>query len=80
MSGLRSVADLLPQVHADASNFRENVTKEEAYDQVLQQAVALFDGQRNWVSSSCPPIARTSITNDSLGLVRLPTPASPGQP
>lgn len=36
-------------VHADASTFEENVTKEEAYKQVLEQAEALFDGQRNWV-------------------------------
>jgi len=25
------------------------VTKEEAYEQVLEQAEALFEGQRNWV-------------------------------
>ncbi len=36
------------QVHADASNFAEGVAKEEAYEQVLQQAAGLFDGQRNW--------------------------------
>ncbi|KAI6608876.1 hypothetical protein MCOR07_011723 [Pyricularia oryzae] len=36
-------------VHADASNFGANVTKEEAYKQVLEQAEGLFDGQRNWV-------------------------------
>ncbi|PQE21039.1 GAF domain nucleotide-binding protein [Rutstroemia sp. NJR-2017a WRK4] len=36
-------------VHADASNFSSGVTKEEAYTQVLEQAEALFDGQRNWV-------------------------------
>ncbi|KAJ2974186.1 hypothetical protein NUW58_g8738 [Xylaria curta] len=36
-------------VHADASNFAEGVTKEEAYEQVLLQAKGLFDGQRNWV-------------------------------
>ncbi|GKT60303.1 GAFdomain nucleotide-binding protein [Colletotrichum tofieldiae] len=38
-------------VHADASNFANGVTKEEAYEQVLLQAEGLFDGQRNWV---CP--------------------------
>jgi L-methionine (R)-S-oxide reductase len=37
-------------VHADASNFSEDVTKEEAYKQVLEQAEILFEGQRNWVS------------------------------
>ncbi|KAI1380968.1 GAF domain-like protein [Hypoxylon crocopeplum] len=36
-------------VHADASNFADGVTKEQAYDQVLLQAEGLFDGQRNWV-------------------------------
>lgn len=36
-------------VHADASNFAEGVTKEEAYEQVLLQAEGLFDEQRNWV-------------------------------
>ncbi|TRX92055.1 hypothetical protein FHL15_007152 [Xylaria flabelliformis] len=36
-------------VHADASNFAQGVTKEEAYEQVLLQAEGLFDGQRNWV-------------------------------
>ncbi|OHW97089.1 gaf protein, partial [Colletotrichum incanum] len=37
-------------VHADASNFANGVTKEEAYEQVLLQAEGLFDGQRNWPS------------------------------
>ncbi|RYP66094.1 hypothetical protein DL771_007985 [Monosporascus sp. 5C6A] len=36
-------------VHADASNFAEGVTKEQAYKQVMLQAEGLFDGQRNWV-------------------------------
>ncbi|OAA60734.1 GAF domain nucleotide-binding protein [Cordyceps fumosorosea ARSEF 2679] len=37
-------------VHADASNFDEGVTKEDAYEQVLLQAEGLFYGQRNWVT------------------------------
>lgn len=37
------------QVHADASSFASNVTKEEAYRQVLEQAEGLFIDQRNWV-------------------------------
>ncbi|KAH7148717.1 GAF domain-like protein [Dactylonectria macrodidyma] len=37
-------------VHADASNFAEGVTKEDAYEQVLMQAEGLFAGQRNWVN------------------------------
>jgi len=36
-------------VHADASTFVVGVTKEEAYKQVLEQAEALCEGQRNWV-------------------------------
>ncbi|CZR53342.1 related to Free methionine-R-sulfoxide reductase [Phialocephala subalpina] len=36
-------------VHADSSNFKADVTKEEAYKQVLEQAELLLDGQRNWV-------------------------------
>jgi len=36
-------------VHADATTFRHNVSKREAYAQVLEQATALFEGQRNWV-------------------------------
>jgi L-methionine (R)-S-oxide reductase len=40
------------QVHADASNFAEGVTKDDAYEQVLLQAEGLFDGQRNWVRQS----------------------------
>jgi len=40
------------EVHAEASNFATNVSKKEAYAQVLEQARALFEGQRNWVSSS----------------------------
>ncbi|KAL1856901.1 hypothetical protein Daus18300_010555 [Diaporthe australafricana] len=35
-------------VHADASTFAEGVSKDEALQQVLDQAAALFDGQRNW--------------------------------
>jgi L-methionine (R)-S-oxide reductase len=40
------------QVHADASNFSNGMSKEEVYEQVLSQAEGLFDGQRNWVSLS----------------------------
>jgi hypothetical protein len=41
------------QVHADSSNFADGVGKKEAYEQVIEQATALFDGQRNWVCRSC---------------------------
>lgn len=37
------------QVHADSSNFASNVSKADAYKQVLEQAEALFEGQKNWV-------------------------------
>jgi len=43
------------EVHADASNFASGVSKKEAYEQVLEQARALFDGQRNWVSHMHEP-------------------------
>ncbi|PTB69673.1 GAF domain-like protein [Trichoderma citrinoviride] len=39
-------------VHADASNFAEGVTKDDAYEQVLLQAEGLFYGQRNWAASN----------------------------
>jgi len=40
---------LNPQVHADSSNFAAGVSKQDAYGQIIEQAKALFDGQRNWV-------------------------------
>ena len=39
----------ISQVHADASNFNDGITKEDAYEQVLTQCEGLFYGQRNWV-------------------------------
>ncbi|KAK3628446.1 hypothetical protein LTR56_018601 [Elasticomyces elasticus] len=39
-------------VHADASNFEAGVSKAKAYEQILEQATALFDGQRNWVCNT----------------------------
>ena len=43
------------KVHAESSIFSENSTKKEIYDQVLEQAIALFEGQRNWVWYALPP-------------------------
>ena len=37
------------KVHADASNFASDLTKEEVYDLVLLQAKGLVADQRNWV-------------------------------
>ena len=37
------------QVHADASNFAADVTKEEAYKHVVENIEELMEGQRNWV-------------------------------
>lgn len=37
------------QVHADASNFASDLSKEEVYRQVLEQAEGLLIDQRNWV-------------------------------
>ncbi|KAI3400097.1 hypothetical protein diail_4327 [Diaporthe ilicicola] len=39
-------------VHADASTFAEGISKDEALQQVLDQAAALFDGQTNWVAAA----------------------------
>ncbi|KAI9900262.1 hypothetical protein N3K66_004524 [Trichothecium roseum] len=36
-------------VHADASNFADDISKEDAYEQVLLQVEGLITGQRNWV-------------------------------
>lgn len=36
-------------VHAEASIFASGQTKAQVYARVLEQARALFDGQRNWV-------------------------------
>jgi L-methionine (R)-S-oxide reductase len=36
-------------VHAEASNFALGISKKDAYAQVLAQARALFEEQRNWV-------------------------------
>ncbi|KXT18905.1 hypothetical protein AC579_3549 [Pseudocercospora musae] len=43
---------LLGMVHADSSNFTEGVSKTAAYDQIIEAAKALFDGQRNWVCNA----------------------------
>lgn len=58
-------------VHAEASTFARGLGKREVYAQVVEQARALFDGQRNWVCN----LANTS----SLlwhGLHSLPAPSS----
>lgn len=53
------------QVHADASTFKPNVTKEDAYTQVLEQATALFEDQRNWVERYSP-VKREDATSGGL--------------
>ena len=45
------VIDTIFEVHADAVAFKGDLSKREAHAHVLEQARALFDGQRNWVSS-----------------------------
>ena len=40
-------------MHADSSSFADGMSKKEVYAQVLEQARALFDGQRNWASNAC---------------------------
>ncbi|CAG8962417.1 hypothetical protein HYFRA_00014046, partial [Hymenoscyphus fraxineus] len=36
-------------VHADAANFEEGKGKEEVYRRLIEEAEALFLGERNWV-------------------------------
>ena len=38
------------KLHADAANYAAGATRREIYNQVLEQAEALFEGQRNWVN------------------------------
>ena len=58
-------------VHADASNFQSTTDKREVYAQILREAEALFEDQRNWV-------ANTANTASLLwhGLRSLPPPTS----
>lgn len=63
------------QVHADASNFAEDITKEEAYQQVLDQAEGLFYEQRNWVNYSYLPSVH--MTTDTHTLSRSATSPTP---
>lgn len=44
----------LGKVHADSSTFAADLSKQEVYEQILLQAEALFDGQRNWVRLVLP--------------------------
>ena len=48
------------QVHAEASTFADGLSKSEAYSQVIEQAKALFEDQRNWVNVDC------FVTKDSV--------------
>lgn len=40
---------MIGQVHAESSTFAEGMSKKEVYAQVIEQARALFEDQRNWV-------------------------------
>ncbi len=53
------------QVHADASAFEEGLTKEEAYQQVLEQAEGLFEDQRKWVRAPPFTISETVCASRS---------------
>ncbi|QIW96518.1 hypothetical protein AMS68_002036 [Peltaster fructicola] len=43
-------------VHADSSNFLSDLSKQDAYRQVIDQTKALCEDQRNWVSTENPCI------------------------
>lgn len=49
---LRHILTISYKVHAEATQFVPGLTKQEAYNQVLDNAKALFDGQRNWVDTA----------------------------
>lgn len=55
------IANYALQVHADASTFAEGLSKKEVYAQVLDQAKALFEGQRNWVSDPHNPDSHSTF-------------------
>ncbi|KAI9055511.1 hypothetical protein LZ554_000459 [Drepanopeziza brunnea f. sp. 'monogermtubi'] len=55
-------------VHADASTFPSDLTKQEAYTQVLEQAEALFEGQRNWVCNLANTASLLWHAYKSLGI------------
>ncbi|KAF2429231.1 GAF domain-like protein [Tothia fuscella] len=58
-------------VHAESSTFAEGLTKEEVYTQVLEQASALLEGERNWV---CNLSNASSLLYHAL--LSLPRPSS----
>ncbi|KAF2231721.1 GAF domain-like protein [Viridothelium virens] len=58
-------------VHAEASNFAEGISKTQAYAQVLEQATALFEDQRNWI---CNLANASSLIYHALK--SLPTPSN----
>ncbi|KAK3080552.1 hypothetical protein LTS18_000333 [Coniosporium uncinatum] len=58
-------------VHAESSTFASGMSKREVYAQILEQARALFEGQRNWV---CNLANASSLVYH--GLHSLPTPSS----
>ncbi|KAI4725600.1 hypothetical protein E4T49_06667 [Aureobasidium sp. EXF-10728] len=65
-------------VHADASNFVSNVSKQEAYTQVLEQARGLFYEQRNWTFKKiCIRDRQNKADFINLGLVSLSTTLHP---
>ncbi|KLU86758.1 hypothetical protein MAPG_05768, partial [Magnaporthiopsis poae ATCC 64411] len=82
-SAARSRDPTEKMVHADASNFVSGVTKDEAYRQVLEQAEALFEGQRNWTVpvAHMKPVTRSSNLSNAAALLwhaykSLPAPSS----
>ncbi|KAL1629265.1 hypothetical protein SLS56_005489 [Neofusicoccum ribis] len=65
-------------VHAESSTFASGLAKAEVYSQVLEQAKALMDGQRNW---TCADDQRASNTANVASLLwhafhSLPAPSS----
>ncbi|KFZ01796.1 hypothetical protein V501_09795 [Pseudogymnoascus sp. VKM F-4519 (FW-2642)] len=51
--------------HAEASTFKEGVSRADAYKQVLEQMKGLMEGQRNWHSPLNPAISTNSPPSPS---------------
>ncbi|KAF5615144.1 Free methionine-R-sulfoxide reductase [Fusarium sp. NRRL 52700] len=62
---------MMIQVHADASNFADDITKKDAYEQVLWQAEGLITDQRNWVRQTISVAQLLDLPSNSYFLTGL---------
>ncbi|OBT61795.1 hypothetical protein VE03_08773 [Pseudogymnoascus sp. 23342-1-I1] len=54
--------------HAEASTFKEGVSRADAYKQVLEQMKGLMEGQRNWVTLPPQPRHGSQLTTSPSNL------------